>query len=159
MFTLHRKRRSSPADDTTDPDAVAAVPIALSAVLRPLATALAFRSDGRYHVAAPGEHADIVVVEPRSAAEIRELRLICAQSALVVWDRAQGTSPASVVDTLEAGADAYVTDPNVTVLMCHLRALQRRVEVGRGCFGGGRGFGGGGLPGASGEGTSTSGST
>jgi len=129
MFTWHRKRRSPLADDTTDTDAVAAVPIALSAVLRPLATALAFRSDGRYRVAAPGEPAAIVVVEPRSAAEIREVRGLYPHCAIVVWDRAKGASPASIVDNLAAGADAYVTDPNVTVLMCYLEALQRRVAV------------------------------
>ena len=89
MLAAHRKaRRDSPANDNTEVLSVAAEPVALSEQLRPLVAALAFVSEGRYREATPDEPATILIVQPGSGAEIRELRRRYPDRAIVVWDRA-----------------------------------------------------------------------
>ena len=130
MLAAHRKaRRDSPANDNTEVLSVAAEPVALSEQLRPLAAALAFVSEGRYREATPDEPATILIVQPGSGAEIRELRRRYPDRAIVVWDRAAGAASTTVADNLDAGADVYVAGANVTVLVCHIDALQRRTSV------------------------------
>jgi hypothetical protein len=94
--------------------------------LAPLASALAFLSDGRYRAAAPSEPAAVAVVLPRSGSEIRELREQYPDRDIVVWDRAEGAAPKTIVDDLGAGADVYVTGASVLLLVSYLDALQRR---------------------------------
>ena len=128
MLTLHRRRppHAHAPDDGPDRPEHLARPVDLADDLAGMGAAVAFVSDGRYRAAAPDENAGILIIRPRSRAELRALRRRDPDRCIVVWDPSATTLPSTVAANLEAGADAYVSGASVKLLVGHLDAVERR---------------------------------
>jgi hypothetical protein len=132
---LRRRRPPSavgaPAATPPPPTAAAiGTGVALLGDLAPLGPGLVLKSGGRFHPAPLTGDARIAVTAPLDPAAIVRLRAWCPAEFVVVVDRRAACRPADIAAALDGGADAFVPDGNLDLLVAQLDALTRRSAAG-----------------------------